>query len=156
MLVALLAALLGVQVVGVSAQRAADHAAESRVQLARDVELIRYYDELLTMSARFAAASGDHSYVDRYERAIPKLDRVMRHARSLVPDPAAEEGVRATARANAVLIEMESESFRQLDAGNRAYAVVTSRRYARDKSVYRRAMDVVVERLQLAGARQQA
>ena len=51
--------LVGIQVFGLLAQRGADGAADQRIQLARDVEKIRYYDELLTMCARLAAASGD-------------------------------------------------------------------------------------------------
>ncbi len=70
MLVALLAALVGVQVISLAAQRSADQSAASRVRLARDVEQIRYYDELMTMSARLAASSGDTSYVRRYQKAV--------------------------------------------------------------------------------------
>ncbi|HEX2805197.1 MAG TPA: bifunctional diguanylate cyclase/phosphodiesterase, partial [Kineosporiaceae bacterium] len=158
MLLALLTALVGVQVIGLTAQRSADRSADSRVQLARDVEQIRYYDELLTMSARLAAASGDTSYVERYQQAVPKLDRVIGEAMSVVPDRAADDAVRATDQANQALIALEEDSFRRLAAGDRAgaYAYVTSTRYARLKAEYRQGMDVAVERLQLASARQRA
>ncbi len=76
-LLAVLAALLGVQVVALTAQQSADRAADSRIRLAQDVGQIRYYDELLTMSARLAASSGDTLYVERYQQAVPELDRVI-------------------------------------------------------------------------------
>jgi diguanylate cyclase (GGDEF)-like protein len=158
MLIALLAALLGVQVIGVAAQRSADRSADSRVKLARDIEQIRYYDELLTMSARLAAASGDTSYVLRYHKAVPELDRVIRDAFLVAPDPAANRALHATDRANQALIALEEESFRRLAAGDRAgaYTAVTSSRYARLKAEYRHGMDVAVEQLKVADARQRA
>jgi diguanylate cyclase (GGDEF)-like protein len=158
MLVALLAALVGVQVVSLTAQRSADRAADTRVQLARDVEKIRYYDELLTMSARLAATSGDRAYVVRYERAVPKLERVIDDARSVVPDRAAIIAVHATDRANQALITMERESFRLLGEGDLtgAYATLTGTRYTRLKAEYRQGMDVALERMQLAATVQRA
>jgi diguanylate cyclase (GGDEF)-like protein len=158
MLVALLVALVGVQVISLTAQRSADRVAASRVRLAADIEKIRYYDELLTMSARLAASSGDTSYVRRYREAVPGLDRVLRDALSLAPDRAANRAVHATDRANQSLIELEEESFRRLFTGDRAgaYTVVTSAKYAQLKTEYRQGMDVAFERLKIAGDRQRA
>ena len=157
MLVALLAALVGVQVISLAAQRSADQSAASRVRLARDVEQIRYYDELMTMSARLAASSGDTSYVRRYQKAVPELDRVITDALSVAPDRAAQRAVHATDRANQALIALEQESFRRLYTGDRAgaYTVITSGRYAALKADYRRGMDVALQRLQVAGDQQQ-
>jgi hypothetical protein len=157
MLVALLAALVGVQVISLTAQRSADQSAASRVRLARDVEQIRYYDELMTMSARLAASSGDTSYVRRYQKAVPELDRVITDALSVAPDRAAQRAVHATDRANQELIALEQESFRRLYTGDRAgaYTVITSEKYAALKADYRQGMDVALERLQVAGDQQQ-
>ena len=155
-LLAMLAALVGVQIVGLAAQRSADRAADSRVQLARGVEQIRYYDELLTMSARLAAVTGDHSYVQRYRKAVPELDRVIAEALAVAPDASADDAVRATGRANQALIALEEESFRRLAGRERAgaYAAVSSSDYGRLKAEYQNGMDVAVERLQVAVARQ--
>lgn len=157
LLVGVLAALLGIQIIGLAAQRSADRAANSRVALARDVEQIRYYDELLTMSARLAAASGDTSYVDRYERAVPELDRVLQHALGVVPDAAASNAVHATDQANQALIALEERDFVLLASGDRAgaYAAVTSPHYTRLKAEYRSGMDRALQRLELAGVLQQ-
>ena len=65
-LVAVLASVVAVQVFASGAQRAAEAATAVRVQLARDVEQIRHYDELLTMFAPLAASSRDTSYVTRH------------------------------------------------------------------------------------------
>ena len=153
----MLAALVGVQVLGVQAQRTADRAANARVRLAGDVERIRYYDELLTMSARLAAASGDQSYVQRYRRAVPELDAVIADALAVVPDAAGREAVDSTAQANQALIAQEERDFALLAAGNRtgAYAAVTSKRYAMLKLDYRAGMDRAAQRLKLSATRQQ-
>jgi diguanylate cyclase (GGDEF)-like protein len=158
MLVALLLALVGVQVISLTAQRSADQVAASRVRLAGDVEKIRYYDELMTMSVRLAASSGDTSYVTRYREAVPKLDRVIRDSLAVAPDRAASRAVHATDRANQSLIELEEESFRRLFTGDRAgaYTVVTSAKYAQLKTEYSQGMDVAFERLTIAGDRQRA
>jgi diguanylate cyclase (GGDEF)-like protein len=155
---AVLTALVGVQVVSAAVQRSADRAADSRVQLARDVEQIRYYDEVLTMSARLAAATGDSSYVERYRQAAPELDRVVHEAQRLMSDRAANDAVRALDRAGRALSALAEESFRRLAAGDRtgAYAAVNSSGYAQLKAEYRQGLDVAIERMQLAAARQRA
>ena len=139
LLIAVLAGLVGIQVFGLRGQAAADNAADSRVRLAGDVQRIRYYDELLTMSARLAAATGDPSYVQRYQKAVPQLDQVLADALAVVPDDAALQGVRATDQANQALIALETEDFRRLAAGDAAgaYKVVTSSEYERLKADYR-------------------
>src|SRR4029079_15718077 len=107
-------------------------------------EKIRYYDELMTMSVRLAASSGDTSYVRRYREAVPQLDRLIRDSLSVAPDPAASRAVHANDGASRSLTELEEESFRRLFAGDRAgaYRVVTSTRYARLKAEYHEGMAV--------------
>ena len=82
----LLLGLVTIQVVGLMAQRSTTSAADRRIQVAGDVGKIRYYDELLTMSARLAAATGDTSYVQRYHRAVPELSATLEDAFMDVPD----------------------------------------------------------------------
>lgn len=155
-LLPVLTVVVGVQSVGLLVQRSGDRAAEARVTLARDIERIRYYDELLTMSVRLAASTGDRSYVERYQEAVPKLDQVIAEAFTVVPDQAATEALRTTARANDALLALEEESFRLLAAGDRtgAYAVVSNATYLQLKDEYSGGMAVAFERLRLASARQ--
>jgi diguanylate cyclase (GGDEF)-like protein len=158
LLVAVLGALVGVQLVGVEAQRSADRAADDRVALAGDVAQIRYYDELLTMSARLAATTGDTSYVQRYRSAVPQLDRVLAHALSVVPDAAASDAVDATDDANQGLIALEERAFDLLAAGDRqgAYAAVSGPDYLSLKAEYRTEMDRALGHLERAADRRQA
>src|SRR3954471_9596500 len=72
-----LVVLVSVQAYAWGALRAVERAAQRQAEVMGLLEQIRYYDELLTMSARQAAATGDHSYVDRYHAAAPKLDSVI-------------------------------------------------------------------------------
>jgi diguanylate cyclase (GGDEF)-like protein len=125
------------QLAGLAAQREADETWQDRVRFAQNIERIRYYDELLTMSARLAAATGDHSYQVRYEAAVPELDAVLRDAVRFV-DADARQAIEQTHGANAALVELERTSFELLADGDRAeaYAVLTSPRYAQLKSEY--------------------
>lgn len=60
-----------------------------RLNLQRQVRLERlqgdilHLDEVLTMSARMAAASGDLQWEDRYQKYEPKLDRAIVEALDL-------------------------------------------------------------------------
>ena len=158
LLMAVLAALVGVQLVGVEAQRSADRAADHRVALAGGVAQIRYYDELLTMSARLAATTGDTSYVQRHRSAVPELDRALADAVSDVPDAAASDAVDGTDDANQALIALEEQAFDLLAAGDRqgAYAAVSGPDYALLKAEYRTEMDLALKHLERAGASRQA
>ena len=158
MLAALLIALVAVQIGGLVVQRSADRAAGSRALVAQYVEQIRRYDDVLTMSARLAASTGDVSYVDRYHEAATLLDRAIVQALLLVTDPVADEAVSATDRANRALVALEEASFRRLAAGDSrgAYALVSSPEYGTLKDEYRAGMDIAVARLEVASAQQRA
>jgi hypothetical protein len=49
--------------------------------------LITYYDEVLTMSARMSAAAGDSSWERRYREFEPELDRAIKEAAKSVKAP---------------------------------------------------------------------
>ncbi|MGZ8800996.1 MAG: EAL domain-containing protein [Aeromicrobium sp.] len=157
-LVLALAVLAAVGIGTRTAQTSSDRASESRIKLARDVEQIRYYDELLTMSALAAAVTGDSSYVERYHDAVPKLDLVINDARSVALDSEVNRALSATDQANQALIVLEEKSFRQLAAGDRtgAYTTISSTEYYRLKDDYKQGMDTVAKQLELAGAEHRA
>jgi diguanylate cyclase (GGDEF)-like protein len=150
--------LVGIQVLGLMAQRGVERSTHDAVQLVGDVEQVRYFDEVLTMSARLAASSGDSSYVRRYHEAIPKLNDVLEDAFGVVPDSAAETALRSTSSANNTLVRLEERSFRLLAAGDRAgaYALVTSDRYVSLKQKYAAGMEVALGRLTVASKAAQA
>ena len=122
MLAAVLGIIVSVQIAGLVAQRRADETWRRRVRLARDIEQVRYYDELLTMSVRLAATSGDSTYRDRYEVAAPRLEEVLRDALRLVDSDAARAALERTDAANTALVALEESGFERLAAGDRAGA----------------------------------
>jgi signal transduction histidine kinase len=147
-----LVVFVSLQVFGVIAQRGVDRAGDRAVRLARDIEQIRYYDELLTMSARLAAATGDMSYEQRYRDAVPKLDLVIADAFTLVPDSTARAAVSETDAANRALVALEESSLRLLAAGDRAasYEQLTGSRYVELKALYAKGMNVALTLLEEA------
>ena len=143
---------VGLQIFGVMTQRAVDRAGDRTIRLTRDIEQIRYYDELLTMSARLAAATGDMSHVQRYREAGPKLEVVIADAFSLVEGPAGRAAVTQTYAANRALVALEENSFRLLTAGDReaAYDLLTGSRYVELKAAYTTGMNAALSLLDTA------
>jgi diguanylate cyclase (GGDEF)-like protein len=146
----ILAVLLSVQLFGLWTQQGSNRAASSRTRLVRDIEQIRYYDELLTMSARLAASSGDTEYIARYHAAAPELDRVIADALAAAPTEAAVRALAQVDSANRALVALEERDFVLVAAGHRAdaYAQVTSAGYLRLKIRYRAGMDAAIAQLQ--------
>jgi len=107
-------------------------------QLAANIERIRYYDEALTMSARFAAASGDLSYRDRYEDLAPQLDVLIADTILLAANPSAEARIRATNAANVRLVQLETQAFELVEAGrgDQALLILSGTEYTSEKQRY--------------------
>lgn len=110
----------------------------------RDVRLqeltgtITYLDEVLTMSARMAAATGDSTWEQRYRSFEPQLDAVIQQAKALSPDAYAGGAAVQTDAANVALVEMEHRSF-ELNAGGdhqAAAALLASPAYEEQKALY--------------------
>ncbi len=99
---------------------------------------ISQLDELLTMSARMAAASGDPAWVARYDEAEPRLDAAIVEAVALATPDVAAELARTTDEANRALVAMERHSFARLAEGDLAgaRALLEDPEYARLKAVY--------------------
>ena len=155
-LAAVLGIIISVQVVGLTAQQGADETWQRRVRLARDIEQVRYYDELLTMSVRLAATTGDRTYRERYEVAAPKLEEVLDDALRLVDSDAARAALERTDAANTALVALEERAFERLAAGDRAgaYALVTGARYDELKADYWKGMTEGLNRLDVDARRQ--
>jgi hypothetical protein len=95
-------------------------------------------DEVLTMSARMAAATGDPKWEDRYRRHEEDLQAaiqdIIRLARSAIMDNASA----ATFSANEALIGMEHEVFELVRSGDlqSASAIIGSETYETQKKMY--------------------
>ncbi len=103
---------------------------------------IRYLDEVLTMSARLAAATGDPQWEDRYRRKEPELADVIEEVKGITPDVDTTEGIGLTDAANTKLVEMEYRSFELLGQGRReeAFALLSGTEYVMQKDAYRDGM----------------
>ena len=79
-------------------------------QLQKLNSTISHYDEILTMSARMAAATGDLSWKDRYDAYEPLLTEAINYAIELSPNTYAVHAAKIN-DANLKLVEMESKAF---------------------------------------------
>jgi signal transduction histidine kinase len=110
-------------------------------------EFIRYYDEVLTQSARNYAFTSDVKWKNRYNEAAPKLDDVIKSAM--------EEGDQFDAaffskvdKANIELVKLETKSLELVDKGmtNEAVKILESQEYWDWKTIYQNALIEYVER----------
>ena len=107
----------------------------------RAVELsgsITHYDEVLTMSARMAAATGDLEWEKRYRLFEPQLDSYIKEVISIAPHDFMTQAVQQTDVANIKLVAMENEAFEMVRSGNlkAAFELLGSREYQQQKQIY--------------------
>lgn len=100
-------------------------------------DIVRY-DEVLTMSAHLAAASGERRWIARYLEHEPKLTEAIERSMALAPNIYAENATAETNAANDALVAMETRSFELIDAGQpaAAYALLNSPEYVAQKRIY--------------------
>ncbi len=119
---------------------------DKRAALVEDVGRIMQYDEVLTMSARMAAATGDFAYEKRYDEFDPILTMEIDEVRALLPQAEIAAFVRETDDANNALVKMERQAFALAHQGRRqeATALLASTEYLRLKKVYAGGMEKTV------------
>ncbi len=105
-------------------------------ELARATESIRYGDEVLTMSARMAAFTGDPEWQARYDAHVPLLDAAI--ALALQRFPAGRTAIEQTSAANQRLIAFEARAFELAAAGKlkEARGIMLGPAYELDKALY--------------------
>ena len=116
--------------------------------------IITHLDEVLTMSARMAAATGDLAWEQRYLRFEPVLDDAIKEVIKIEPNAYSGEGAGETDAANVKLVEMEHRAF-DLVRQNRQPAardVLFSVTYEMHKQTYSRGMTQVSARLKKAAS----
>ena len=99
---------------------------------------IVHLDEVLTMSARMAAQTGDEQWVVRYEDNEPELARHIERAREIAPEAYSGQRAELTDDANTALVKMEKDAL-ALVRENRleaARAILFSPEYAKEKETY--------------------
>ena len=99
---------------------------------------IIYLDEVLTMSARLNAATGDIQWERRYLSFEPKLDAVIKEVIAIAPEIYEGEGAKQTDIANIKLVKMERESFDLVRQGRKeeALKLLLSDAYNSQKQLY--------------------
>lgn len=127
-------------------------AGEATRQRLRGLELagvILRLDEVLTMSARLAAATGDPAWEKRYHESEPKLDEAIREALSHFSESEALAASTATDQANQRLVALEKEAFRltSLGKGSEALNLLLSGDYEEQKRSYAVGMTRMLEHL---------
>jgi PAS domain S-box-containing protein len=107
--------------------------------------IIRHLDEVLTMSARLAAATGDLAWEQRYLHFEPMLGDAIKEVIKIEPNLYSREGAGETDAANVKLVEMEHRAF-DLVRQNRqpaAREVLFSAAYEAQKEIYSQGMTKV-------------
>jgi signal transduction histidine kinase len=102
-----------------------------------NAQFIRYYDEVLTQSARNYAFTSDVKWKDRYNTVVPELDKIIKKAMTEgdVQDKLFFDSVDVS---NLALVDMEVKAIALVDAGRskEAVAILESQAYADQKKTY--------------------
>ncbi|MDO8206815.1 MAG: ATP-binding protein [Gallionella sp.] len=119
---------------------------DKRAALVEDVGNIMLFDEVLTMSARMAAVTGDFSYEKRYDQFDPKLTREIDEVRAILPQENIVPFISETDDANNALVKLERQAFALTHQGLRqeATALLSSDEYLRLKKIYADGMEKTV------------
>lgn len=132
-------------------QSRVDHLESTQSDLSRSVSRILYLDELLTLAARMAVATGDPEgeYEASYLKHDPELMQSLLQTRLLAPEPDFQADMREVDLANRNLVEMERQSFAWVRQGRivDAHAVLSSTRYLKEKTRISEAVDRMLRRL---------
>ncbi|CAN7426127.1 sensor histidine kinase [Caulobacter sp. LjRoot300] len=99
---------------------------------------IVHLDEVLTMSARMAATTGDLQWERRYRHFEPQLDAVIKETLRLTVLSESAEATRQTDAANLKLVDMENQAFALVRAGqpSQAKSILFGQAYEAQKKVY--------------------
>jgi signal transduction histidine kinase len=99
---------------------------------------ITYLDEVLTMSARMNAATGNIIWENRYRQFEPKLDATIKEAIKLAPETYKDQNAQKVDIANQKLVAMEYQSFDLVNKNQQqaAQQLLSSSKYKTQKQIY--------------------
>jgi PAS domain S-box-containing protein len=111
-------------------------------------------DEVLTMSARMAAATGDKNWIERYKLNEAELDRLLNEALSLSNVDKAKSAAAEIHNVNHALINMEEHAFSLINTGKQheAAGLLESDDYLEQKQRYTRAVNLLIDSLKAEAA----
>jgi len=106
---------------------------------------ILHLDEVLTMSACMAAATGDPKWEERYRQHEPKLDAAIQEAIKLSRSAFMSESAAKTFEANKALVKMENEAFEFVRRGQleAATSLLYGDEYEEQKRIYSEGLESV-------------
>jgi len=112
--------------------------ARKHIAITQAVGRIMLLDEVLTMSARMASATGDFSYEKRYDQYDPVLTKEIEALRTMLSQQGMEQFVRETNEANVALVKIERQAFAlaHQSRGREATALLASDEYSGLKNIY--------------------
>lgn len=98
---------------------------------------IIHLDEVLTMSARMAASTGNTRWEDRYNQYVPQLDEAIKTVLKDVPK-SQQSNPEQTDIANQKLVDLETQSFKLVHQGKapEALSLLLGKEYEMQKKVY--------------------
>ena len=110
---------------------------------------ITYLDEVMTMSARMAAGTGQANWAKRYVSHVPQLDAAIASAIEIAGSDTALLSAVQTNQANLNLIEMEDRALDYVSRGRLrdARAIMDSTAYAKEKELYAKANETFIRHL---------
>ena len=113
---------------------------------------ILLFDEVLTMSARMAAATGDVQWEARYRRFDPQLDRALKEVSLLLPTIERSQAVAQTDAANIKLVAMENQAFHLARQGQivETQHLLSGKEYEDQKKIYAAGMEDLTRLLKQA------
>ena len=106
---------------------------------------IVHLDEVLTMSARMAASTGDVKWEKRYRQFEPELDSAIKQTIQLAPQVLKGQSAQTDA-ANAKLVEFENRAFALVRQGKReqAFKILLGQDYDAQKQIYAQGINNVI------------
>jgi signal transduction histidine kinase len=142
-------------------RRAADEHERRTRELENRRGRIQYLDELLTMSARMAAATGDPEWARRYDRYAPELDAAIDEARGIAPEVLSHDAGLRSIEAHQNLATLERRALAHVHAREleQARSILFGAEYESEKRYFAlgmmeltRGRDVSLRLLQLRNA----
>ncbi|MEH2417875.1 sensor histidine kinase [Nostoc sp.] len=111
---------------------------KNEFQLQKLSDKIIYFDEVLTMSARMNAVTGDLTWEQRYRQFEPQLDVIIKELIKLAPKTYENEDTKKIDAANQQLVRMEYQSFDLVKNNQKqaAQLLLSSREYETNKHIY--------------------
>ncbi|MBL8021728.1 MAG: response regulator [Leptospirales bacterium] len=109
-----------------------------------------YLDELLTMSARLAVATGELRWQKRWESKLEPIDNAIKEANKIDQAAFKTAGAEQTQKANDTLAALETAAMEKLNKGSKqdAYDIMFGKEYEENKRLHKGGMDLINESIE--------